>query len=190
MLLFHYLGLTKYSQLIRLVFISILLTLVSCRCSTDFRPEVDNSADTTIQATAHVWQGQYEYMSIDVKINRTDSMFVKNIQITPTIRGEEFYPEFKRYEMYSYSLEKNQSGPYWKRYPADRFELLPKDNRQTNIGEHPVEYSAFYTSKRHIHFREFSATIIVTLINNTQQEIKYNRVFNFTGNRNCRLSVH
>jgi hypothetical protein len=166
----------------RLLIILTTLFLTSCRCSTEFVPKPDNSADTTIQATAHMWQGQYEYLSVDIEIKRTDSLFVKD-----------FFPEFIQYEMYSYYFEKDgkyKGGPYWKTYSAKDFEQLPADNRQTNKDKLFVKYTAFYHSDKQINFEEFTADIVVTLINQSGQEIKHKRKFDFYGERNCRFSAH
>lgn len=169
------------------------LTLASCRYSTEFIPKADYSADTTIQATAHVWQGQYEYLSIAIETKRSDSLFVKDVNITPTIRAKEFFPEFIQYEMYSYYFEKEgkyKGGPYWKTYSAKSFGQLPTYNRQTNKDTMFVKYTAIYQSEKQINFEEFTADIVVTLINQSGQEILHKRKFDFYGERNCRFSAH
>ena len=177
----------------RLILMLMTLNFVSCTCSTEFISKADNSNDTAIQATARMWQGQYEYFSIDIKIKRNDSLFVKDIKIIPSLRGKKFFPNFFQYEMHSYYFEKEgkyQGGPYWKTYTAKVFDQLPTDNRQTNKDEHFVKYTGFYQSDEQIKFEEFSTGIIVTLINESGEEIKLNRKFDFYGKRNCRFSVH
>jgi hypothetical protein len=57
-----------------------IFTFCSCRSHTDYKQIKDksiDSSDTLITATATMWQGQYEYLGIDIYINRTDSLFCK-----------------------------------------------------------------------------------------------------------------
>ena len=64
------------------IVIFTILIFYSCRSYTDYQPMKDksiDSSDTLISATARMWQGQYEYLGIDIYIKRTDSLFVKNI---------------------------------------------------------------------------------------------------------------
>lgn len=182
----------KATKLTRLLLILITLTFASCRCSIEFIPKADNSGDTTIQATAHMWQGQYEYLSIDIEIKRTDSFYVKDIQVTPLQRGNKFLPNFNQYEMYSYYFEKEdtQGRPLWQTYRAKTFDQLPTHNRQTNKADHFIKYTAFYQSDEQIKFEEFSADIIVTLIDKSGQEITHKKKIDFYGEQNCRFSVH
>lgn len=175
------------------IFKITLLLFASCRCSTEYNSLADNSADTTIQATAHMWQGQYEYLSIDLEIKRTDSLFVKDIQITPTIKDNNNFPALLQYEMYSYYLEpdgKYKGSMFWKTFSAKQFALLPAYNRQTNKDDYYIKYKAVYHSDNSINFEKFNADIIVTLSNQNAQEIKHTRKFVFSGERNCRFSVH
>jgi hypothetical protein len=160
---------------------------------TEFIPKIDNFSDTTIDAKAHMWQGQYEYLSIDIEIKRTDSLFVKDFKVIPTIKDKKFFPEFIQYEMHSYYFEKNgklKTGPYLKTYSAKVFDQLPTDNRQTNIDRRFIKYKAFYQSNKQIKFEEFTADITVILINQIGQEIELKRKFDFYGKRNCRFSIH
>lgn len=140
-----------------------------------------------------MWQGLYEYLSINIEIKRTDSLFVKDLKVIPTIKYKEFFPEFIQYEMYSYYFEKEEKykgGPYWKTYSAKIFDQLPTENRQTNKEKQFVKYTAFYHSDKQIKFEEFSADIVVTLTNQSGQEIKHKRKLDFYGERNCRFSAH
>lgn len=181
------------AQLTRLLLILTILILTSCRCQTDFLPKDENLPDSQVQASAHMWQGQYEYLTVDIRIMRTDSLFVKDFYVTPTIHNKKFFPEFIKYDMYSRSLEKNdkyKGKTNWKTYSEKIFDQLPTENRQTNIGEEFVKYSAFYNSTKPINFKEFSAEIIVVLIDKKGQEIKYKRKIDFYGKRDCRFSVH
>jgi hypothetical protein len=176
-----------------LIIILTTLFIASCSCTTAFFPKLDTLADTTIQATAHMWQGQYEYLNVDIEVKRTDSLFVKDFKVIPTIKDKKFFPEFINYKMYSYYFEKDgkhKGEPYWKKYTAKNFDQLPADNRQTNKDKQFVKYTAFYHSNKQINFEEFSADIVVILINQYGQEIILKRKFDFYGERNCRFSVH
>lgn len=183
----------SWYTLVRLLLFCFTLYLASCRCSTEYIPKAEFSPDSTIHATAHMWQGQYEYLSIDIEIKRTDSLFVKDIKVFPTINDKEFFPVFEHYEMYSYYFEKDgkyKGGPYWTIFSDKVFDQLPSYNRRTNIGDHFVKFKAFFQSQHQIDFEEFSAKIIVTLIDQSGHEFQHQRKFNFHGERNCRFSPH
>ncbi len=144
-----------------------------------------------------MWQGQYEYLGIDIKIKRKDSLFVKNIIVKPFRKDGEFYPWFSDFAMNSYYTGNGQSlgnrgdkGIYWEDYFADKFQELPKENRRTNKNDFFVTYTAHYNSEKSIDFENFSADIQVELIDREGKEIKIERHFDFHGKRYCRFSPH
>lgn len=180
--------------------IFIILTFYSCRSYTDYQPIKDksfDSSDTLITATARMWQGQYEYLGIDIYIKRTDSVFVKNISVRPTLKNENFFPVFHNFWMYSYYYEKEDTAkisPYWKDYFADTFDQLPIANRKTNIntktGNLFIKYEAHYNSTRDIKFENFAAEIEVSLVDKEGQLINLKKHFAFAGKRETHFSVH
>lgn len=152
-----------------------------------------NNSDTTISATARMWQGQYEYMGIDIEIKKTDSRFVKNISVTPAIPNEKFFPWFDHFVMDSYYYQsegKYKGGPYWKDYYAKTLDQLPTENRRTSKNNLFVKYTAHYNSKTPIKFRNFSANIEVLLVDSLGQTATHKRHFDFYGERECIFSVH
>lgn len=179
---------------------STILIFYSCRSSTDFKPKKDHSfdsSDTLITATARMWQGQYEYLGIDIFIKRTDSLFVKNISVTPRLKNGNFFPVFHHFLMYSYYYEKEdtvKTSPYWKDYFADTFDQLPTENRTTNIftktGNLYVKYEAHYNSTKAIRFENFAADIEVLLVDKNGQLINSKKHIEFVGKRESHFSVH
>lgn len=177
-----------------------ILTFFSCRSYTDYQPMKDksiDSSDTLISATARMWQGQYEYLGIDIYIKRTDSLFVKNISVIPTLKNENFFPVFHHFMMYSYYYEKEdtaKTSPYWKDYFADTFDQLPIENRKTNIntklGNLFVKYEAHYNSTKAIKFENFAADIEVLLVDKKGQLINSKKHIEFVGKRESHFSVH
>lgn len=177
------------------------MTLVSCRCSTDFQPlsNASKEVDTTLTATAKMWQGQYEYLGITITINRKDSLFVKSIIVKPSLGNSKFYPRFDNFSMYSYYYgdEKTlgykgqfEGGYYWQDYFADKFEDLPVENRRTNKGGSFVSYTAHYNSKSSINFESFSADVEVLLQDRFGETATHKRHFDFVGKKQCRFSAH
>jgi hypothetical protein len=155
--------------------------------------------DTTLTATAKMWQGQYEYLGITITINRKDSLFVKGIIVKPSLGQSNFYPSFDHYSMYSYYYGDEkilgykgqyEGGYYWQDYFAKDFEKLPAENRRTNKGGSFVSYTAHYNSKRSIDFEKFSADIDVLLQDKFGETVTYKRHFEFAGNKHCRFSAH
>ncbi|UTW67707.1 hypothetical protein KFE94_06230 [bacterium SCSIO 12643] len=146
-----------------------------------------------ISVTARMWQGQYEYLGIDIKINRFDSLAVKSISVKPKLENEEFHPWLDHYVMYSYYYEKEgnyKGGPYWKSYYADKFDLLPRGNRVTNKGNSLVKYTVHFNSKQKIDFDTFSADVLIELIDQKGGLIILDGQFEFAGERECYFSVH
>lgn len=140
-----------------------------------------------------MWQGQYEYLAIDIRIERTDSLFVKNILVIPTLKKEKFFPWFDHFVMYSFYYETEGQyigGPYWKDYFADTFDKLPQENRLTNKDNSFIKYTAHFNSDRAINFEEFSADVEVLLADTSGQTITLKRHFDFSGKRECYFSVH
>lgn len=181
----------------RILTLLTIITISSCRSNTDYKalPNklTDANNDTTISATARMWQGQYEYLAIEIEIKRTDSLFVNSIAVTPKLGDEKFFPWFDNFEMYSYYYEKEgkyKGGPYWKAYFADTFDKLPTENRQTNKNRSFIKFTAHYNSERAIKFKYFSADIEVQLIDKLGQLIKLNRHNEFYGEREGHFSVH
>ena len=182
------------------IVIFTILAFCSCRSYTDYQPIKDkliDSSDTLITATARMWQGQYEYLGIDIYIKRTDSLFVKNILVTPSLKNQKFFPVFHHFLMYSYYFEKEdttQNSPYWKDYFADKFDQLPIENRKTNIntklGNSFVKYEAHYNSTKAIKFEKFSADIEVLLVDKKGQLINLKNHFDFLGKRETHISAH
>ena len=135
-----------------------------------------------------MWQGQYEYLGIDIEIKRQDSLFVKSIKVKPFRKDGKFYPWFAHFVMNSYYTGRGQSlgnedseGIYWEDYFADKFQDLPKQNRRTNKNESFVTYTAHYNSEKSIDFEDFSADIQVQLVDNKGKEIRLERHFDFHG---------
>lgn len=186
----------------KLSIIVLTIFFVSCRCSTDYKPISNNSAidsDTTISASARMWQGQYQYLGIEIQIKRNDSLFVKSVSIRPALTNDAFFPKFNHFTMYSYytgnqdtSGYKGQyeDGAYWQDYLADTFDKLPRNNRQTNKGSSYITYTAHYNSEAPINFKTFSADIEVLLINRHGNTISHRRHFDFKGEKKCQFSAH
>ena len=143
-------------------------------------------------------QGQYEYLHITVKIDRKDSLFVKNVTVKPSLRNGSFYPVFSHYSMFSYYTGPQdktgykgmkQGDNYWDEYHAREFDQLPADNRKTNYGDALITYSVTYNSEQ-INFENFSANIEVTLADNSGKTIVHRSHFDFSGKRQCHFSAH
>jgi hypothetical protein len=146
------------------------------------------NGDTTINAQARMWQGLNEYLAIDIKIQRNDSLFVEDIKVKPSRRDAKFFPVFTRFEMYSYY--EDGKGTKWKRYSSDNFEQLPSENRTTNKGSSFVTYTAHYDSTKPIKFKSFSAEIEVLLRDKAGNTVTHRRIFDFYGERDCYVSAH
>ena len=186
--------------LIKHLSIFAAIGFASCRCSIDFKTLSNPSAsDTTIDANAKMWQGQYEYLGISITINRRDSLFVKNIVVKPSLENDRFYPLFDHFSMYSYYYGDTNSlgykgqyegGYYWQDYSGNTFEKLPTENRKTNKGDSFVVYTVNWRSEKPINFENFSVDVEVLLMNQLGDPATHMRHFNFRGKKDCRFSAH
>jgi hypothetical protein len=179
----------------------LLIAAISCRCQTDFTSvhTADNPVENTINVTARMWQGQFEYLAITITINRTDSLFVKDIIVKPSLGDRKFFPAFDHYTMYSfyYSDEENtdykgqaHAGYFWKDYTAKAFQNLPVDNRKTNKGSSFVSYTVNYNSEQSIDFERFFADIEVVLEDKAGDNSTLKNQVEFRGKKKCNFSVH
>lgn len=146
-----------------------------------------------------MWQGQYEYLGIEIQIKRNDSLFVNTVLVKPALKKGVFYPKFNHFTMYSFYYGDPKTlgykgqydqGEYWQDYLADTFDELPKENRQTNKRSSYITYTAHYNSEKPIDFEDFSVDIEVRLIDKGGNIISHRRHFDFHGERKCRLSAH
>src|SRR5688572_13570063 len=144
-------------------------------------------------------QGQYEYLGIEIQIKRSDSLFVNNVLIKPTLKKGKFYPKFSHFSMYSFYYGDSETlgykgqyeqGEYWQDYLANTFDKLPRENRQTNKDRSYITYTAHYNSEKSIDFEDFSADVEVQLIDKLGNTVIHKRHFDFHGERECRLSAH
>jgi hypothetical protein len=175
----------------RLLLLLIVGLLSSCRCGTTYLPITDKlvtNADTTINAQARMWQGQYDLLGIDIEIRRSDSLFVENIKVNPSRRDAKFFPEYDYFIMHSYYNDENKTE--WKNFRANTFQQLPAENRTTNRDSSYVTYTAQYKSNKPIKFESFSAEIEVLLRDTAGNTIKHKRNFDFYGERDCYISAH
>lgn len=182
---------------IRNIFLLCLFSIVmnSCRCKTDFKITSEKSVnpkDSIIKVKANIWQSQYEYLNIDVWVNRKDSLIVKKIEIITTTENT-IFPNLDHYTMItSYGMQDGlMTKQEYKHISTSKyFEDFPVRIRKTNHNDELVFYTISYTDKKKININNFEANIKITLIDSLNQEIALQRFFEFEGNRECYTSAH
>ena len=178
-----------------LILIIISFLLNSCRCKTDFEiiSQKSQSKDgEKIELSAGIWQGQYEFIDINIRILGMDTLKVKNIIVKPTLKNREF-PKLRDYRMFSsYVIEngKLKKTKFKEQYIDINFKNLPEDIRKTNIGNDIVDYSITYSDKKNLDITDFTADVKVVLTNEFGKEIILERFFEFHGKEECYFSAH
>ena len=177
----------------KIFFILIIILISSCRCKTDFVIVSKNEVNNTVKVKSNIWQSQYEYLNIDLTINRLDSLLVKNIVIVPSIENGKF-PTFDHFQMItSYVIEdgKKIRNRFKEIYNEKEFKKFPELIRRTNHEKEKVFYSFSYTNKKKLSIDKYSAEIKVFLYDEkNKSEIILKKSVQFSGEKECYFSAH
>jgi hypothetical protein len=121
-------------------------------------------------------------------MSKKDSFFVENISVDATRKYWSFHPQVYKYTMAHYMKDSN-GNLYPNEYSANKFSLLPKENRLTYTNQF-VYYTIHFKSNRNIDFESFSVDIFVDLVGKNGKKIKMNHIFEFEGEQECYFTVH
>lgn len=173
-----------------ILFIFSVCCLFLVSCHEYMRYETVPQKDGSVRVSAST--AGMRNLSLHININRTDSLFVKDIEIKLLIPGETRIIS-KSYEMESY-YEGENGDIYWQPYYADSFDKLPSENRLTNkltrSGSVPVTFTTDFALEDKIDFKEFSADIEVILVDVKGEIITLKNRSDFKGQKKSVFSIH
>ena len=177
----------------KIFFILIIILISSCRCETNFEVVYENEISNIVKVNSNIWQSRYEYLNIDLTVDRIDSLLIKDIKIIPTTENGKF-PTFDHCQMITSFVIKNDkkiSNEFKEIYTEKSFKNFPELIRRTNHQNEKVFYSFSYTNKVKINIQKYSANIKIILADEkNKDEITLEKKVQFFGERECYFSAH